>query len=128
MALACFAPALAHTAWAQQAVSSQSPPPEAVALFHAGRAALAKDDIEGALKLFQQSLALNRSGGVLLNLANCEEKLGHLVKALQYYREVVQFLPETDIRVPRQEKASPRWRHGLRRFVFNSTHLPHPPR
>lgn len=102
--LLCFVHSLSRPVCAQEAAPPPNPPQQAVDLFQAGRQALANNDVEGALKLFEQSLALNKSGGVLLNLADCEQRLGRLASALRHYREVARLLPETDIRVPPAKK------------------------
>lgn len=70
----------------------------AEALFRAGRDALAEGDVETARRRFEESERLEPAPGTELNLALCEEKLGHLARAWQHFQQVMHALPSTDER------------------------------
>src|SRR5262245_60649778 len=69
---------------------------EAREKFNAGREAINLGDVKGAFKLFGQSLALKRAPGTLLNLADCEQRLGLFASASAHYKEVTALVPDTD--------------------------------
>lgn len=71
----------------------------AEALFRAGRTALQAGDWAGACAKFRESERLERAAGTSLNLGTCEEKLGHLASAWDYYQRALQTLPSGDPRV-----------------------------
>ncbi len=69
-------------------------------LFRQGREAMETGDHARALALLRASHAVAPGRGKLLNIALCEEKVGHLVAAAQMLREVREKLPEGDDRLP----------------------------
>jgi hypothetical protein len=72
---------------------------EADALFQAAKASMARGDAAKACEQFAASLRLEPATGTLLNLAACEEKRGHLVVALQMFRDAQGRLAHDDFRV-----------------------------
>jgi hypothetical protein len=69
------------------------------ALFESARSALAKGDFSTACEQLRASDKLDPAVGTELNLADCEEKRGHLASAWELFRTVEEKLPETDDRV-----------------------------
>lgn len=65
-------------------------------LFREGRAAMDAGDVVQACAKFEESLSLEASLGPLLNLADCEEKRGRLVRAVVLWREGLAKLPADD--------------------------------
>ena len=88
----CFAvsvlPRLAH---AQQAAAD--------ALFDSARSAMTKGDYGVACEQFRASDKLDPAVGTELNLADCEEKRGHLASAWELYRTVEERLVTSDERL-----------------------------
>jgi hypothetical protein len=72
---------------------------EAEGLFQAAKASMARGDTAKACEQFGASLRLEPATGTLLNLADCEEKRGHLGVALQLFRDAQSRLPRDDFRV-----------------------------
>ncbi|HEX6764550.1 MAG TPA: PEGA domain-containing protein [Polyangiaceae bacterium] len=70
----------------------------AEALFREGRALITSGDVAGACAKFRESNRLDPAVGTVFNIADCEEKLGHLAQAWTLFQEVVQRLPESDDR------------------------------
>lgn len=70
----------------------------AEALFNEGRAAANAGDFARACAKFRESNRLDPAPGTVLNLADCEERLGHLATAWTLYRAVTQRVPESDER------------------------------
>jgi len=64
---------------------AQPPPSEADRLFEAGRELAHKGDYAGACDKFEKSYALEPALGTQLNLADCDEHLGHLRAAWERY-------------------------------------------
>ena len=58
---------------------------EATKLFEQGRALLVAGKVEQACPLFEKSFALERAVGTELNLADCDERLGHLADAWRMF-------------------------------------------
>ena len=58
--------------------------------FQEGKALLAQGEIAAACQKLEQSLALLRRGGTLLNLAVCREKEGRHATAMRLYQEALQ--------------------------------------
>jgi hypothetical protein len=81
-------PAPAH---AQQAAAD--------ALFDSARTAMAKGDFAAACEQFRASDQLDPALGTELNLADCEEKRGHVASAWELYRTAQEKLGEKDERV-----------------------------
>jgi hypothetical protein len=75
-------------------------PAAAEALFDQGRAALAEGDLDTACGRFRESDRLDPALGTRFNLADCEEKRGHLATAWSLFRGVVAQLADTDDRRP----------------------------
>jgi hypothetical protein len=74
----------------------------ALALFRAGREAAERGDHETACKRFRESVALERAAGTLLNLGDCNERLGRLASAWRAYSEAADRLKTND---PRRDYA-----------------------
>jgi hypothetical protein len=70
----------------------------AEALFREGRKLSDTGDVEGACAKFRESRRLDPAIGTTFNIADCEEKLGHLAEAWSSFQEVMQVLPATDRR------------------------------
>ncbi|MBK7584930.1 MAG: PEGA domain-containing protein [Myxococcales bacterium] len=73
-------------------------PTAAEALFKAGREATTAGDYASACPKFRESNRLDPAPGTVLNLADCEEHLGHVATAWTLFREVTQRVPTTDER------------------------------
>src|SRR5262244_1618441 len=71
-------------------------PVAAEQLFIEGRAAAARGDYATACPKFAESQHLEPATGTLLNLADCEERLGKLASAWQHFREAFYKLLETN--------------------------------
>ncbi len=72
----------------------------AQALFEAARVAVGHGDYAGACPKFAESQRLDPAPGTLLNLADCEEHLGHLARAWDAWHEGIALLPRADERLP----------------------------
>jgi hypothetical protein len=84
--------------WVTLAHAQASDPAAAEALFREGRAAAQANNYELACKKFHESHRLDPAPGTVLNIADCEEKLGHIATAWTLYQEVTQKIPERDER------------------------------
>lgn len=73
-------------------------PAAAEALFRQGRALSDAGDIAGACAKFRESDRLDPAIGTTFNIADCEERLGHLATAWTLFDEVAQRLPDSDKR------------------------------
>ena len=73
-------------------------PAAAEALFRQGREAVTTGDYKLACEKFHESNRLDPAAGTVLNIADCEEKLGHLATAWTLFRQVAEQLPPTDER------------------------------
>ena len=78
--------------------AAQSDRAAAEALFKEGRKAMKARDYAGACPKLAESLRLDSAPGTLLNLAECEEKLGKLASAWQRFEELRQTLEPRDKR------------------------------
>lgn len=67
-------------------------------LFREGRAAMEAGDAKTACPKFRESNRLDPAPGTVLNLADCEEKLGRFATAWSLFKEVTQRLPASDER------------------------------
>jgi hypothetical protein len=74
-------------------------PAGADALFQVGRAAADRGDWETACPKFAESQRLDPAPGTLLNLADCEEHVGHVATASEHFREALDQLPAGDDRI-----------------------------
>ncbi|HEY4104023.1 MAG TPA: hypothetical protein VGM44_09030 [Polyangiaceae bacterium] len=73
-------------------------PAGAEALFRQGRTAAEKNDFQTACAKFRESNRLDPAVGTVFNIADCEEKLGHLATSWTLFQEVVQRLANSDER------------------------------
>lgn len=73
-------------------------PAGAEALFRQGRTAAEKNDYQTACAKFRESNRLDPAVGTVFNIADCEEKLGHLATSWTLFQEVVQRLASSDDR------------------------------
>jgi hypothetical protein len=71
---------------------------DAERFFSEGRRAMTAKDYDRACASFRASLEIDRAEGTLLNLALCEESAGRLAKALSWWEEAIEALPDTDKR------------------------------
>ncbi|HTQ47784.1 MAG TPA: PEGA domain-containing protein [Polyangiaceae bacterium] len=79
----------------------------AQALFEAGRQAETRGDWATACPKFAESERLDPAPGTLLNLADCEEHLGHLASAWDAWHEAIASLPPGDDRAgPAKKRAA----------------------
>lgn len=67
-------------------------------LFEEGRKAMDAGDFDTACAKFEESNRLDAASGTTLNLANCEERRGHVASAWERYRAAVRLLAEGDRR------------------------------
>jgi hypothetical protein len=74
-------------------------PAAAEALFREARDAAKRGDTATACTRFAESHRLDPAPGTLLNLAECEEKLGKIASAWAHLREALDALPPNDDRV-----------------------------
>lgn len=82
-------------AYAQQVNRAEA----AKQLFLRGREATKRNDCQSAIPLFRESYNLSPKPGTLLNLAECEEKLGMVADASKHFQDLLAQLPPTDSRV-----------------------------
>jgi hypothetical protein len=73
-------------------------PASADDLFRQGRTLAIAQDYLHACPKFAESLRLDPAAGTLLNLADCEEQIGHLASAWEHFKELGDQLPRTDER------------------------------
>jgi hypothetical protein len=69
------------------------------ALFDSARTAMARRDFDRACEQFRASDKLDPAAGTEMNLADCEEKRGHLASAWELFRMVEEKLNPSDERV-----------------------------
>jgi hypothetical protein len=89
---------LALALHARAAHAQLKDPAAAEALFREGRALSDAGDIAGSCAKFRESSRLDSAVGTTFNLADCEERLGHLATAWTLFDEVAQRLPAADKR------------------------------
>jgi hypothetical protein len=87
---------LAGTFWSAPVLAQSAASAEA--LFREGRQAADAGDHRLACEKFHESHRLDPAPGTMLNIADCEEKQGHLASAWTFYRAVLQKLPPSDER------------------------------
>lgn len=92
IALVLFGGATSRYAFAQSAAAAE-------ALFQEGQAALERSDFETACPKLRESDRLDPANGTKLNLADCEEKRGHLASAWELYKKLADTLPAGDERL-----------------------------
>jgi hypothetical protein len=85
-------------AWPSMAGAQASDPAAGEALFREGRAAADAGNYAKACEKFHESHRLDPAPGTVLNIADCEEKLGHIATAWTLYQEVMQKFPARDER------------------------------
>ncbi len=83
---------------ASTAHAQSKDPAGAEALFREGRALSDAGDIAGACAKFRESNRLDPAVGTTFNIADCEERLGHVATAWTLFDEVTQRLPASDKR------------------------------
>ena len=81
------------------AATAQAADTEADRLFEQGRAAVRAGDLGKALERFEQSQRLDPAVGTLLNIADCEEKLGKLASAWTHLRQAIDQMKADDDRL-----------------------------
>ena len=91
--------ALAVAGGARSAGAQGADPKKAERLFVEGREAAKRGDWLNACPKFRESQALDPKNGTLLNLADCEEHLGHLATAYGFLNQVLKALPANDDRI-----------------------------
>ena len=69
------------------APAQPAPPSEATRLFEEGRALAAEGNFAPACERFAKSLQLDRATGTEVNLANCQEMLGHKAEAWRLFTD-----------------------------------------
>lgn len=89
--LAASALLVANESAAQQRAAAEM-------LFEEGRKAMDAGDFDTACAKFEESNRLDVASGTTLNLANCEERRGHVASAWERYRAAVRLLAEGDRR------------------------------
>jgi hypothetical protein len=83
-----------------RAARAQNDPAAAEALFLAGRDAMERKDYAAACPKFAESDRLDPSSGAHINLADCEERLGHVASAWRHWQEAIELIPSNDSRLP----------------------------
>jgi hypothetical protein len=73
-------------------------------LFRDGRESMKMGDFRAAMEDFSESYRLDPSIGALLNLALCEEKIGHLTSSWLHLRELLEKASAQDERRPLAER------------------------
>src|SRR6185436_15146558 len=68
------------------------------ALFQEGRRLMKAGDFTAACPKLEESLRLDPALGTLVNLASCEEQVGHTATAWQHWRAAADQLPSSDKR------------------------------
>lgn len=73
---------------------------DATSLFNDGRAAAKAGNYQVAREKFEAAFKLDPAPGTLLNLADCDEHLGHILEAVKNYRLAAAAFPAKDPRRP----------------------------
>src|SRR5580704_15523931 len=87
------------TALGRPAAAQGSDAASATALFQEGREAAKKGDYATACLKMEESFRIDAAVGTLLNLADCQEHLGHLASAWQRFQEAADKLAAADDRL-----------------------------
>lgn len=90
--------ALAWLLAASELHAQSSDPAAAEALFREGRTLMTAGEYARACEKFSESNRLDPAIGTVFNLADCEERRGHLARAWTLFQEVLQRLPDGDER------------------------------
>jgi hypothetical protein len=85
------------------AAQDRTPTPSEI-LFRKGRELMEQGDAPAARARFLESLKLEPAVGTLLNLANCEEKLGQLAAALEHWKAALAAMKPDDERAAQARK------------------------
>jgi hypothetical protein len=96
----CLVAAFVLTACPAGALADGSRLERADALFQEGRAAVRQGNWELGCPKFEESLRLDAAPGTRINLGECEERTGHLVRALELYQQAASELANDDRRMP----------------------------
>ena len=72
---------------AARASAQPAPDPKAAELFERGRDQLKRGETEAACGSFAESFAIEQADGTELNLADCQERLGHLADAWRLFEQ-----------------------------------------
>lgn len=86
--------------------------------FHSGRAAMDRHAYDEACALFEESLDLGAPVGALLNLAECEDKRGHVARSLALWNEGLGKLPTDDPRVALAKRSADDVSHRVGRITI----------
>ena len=89
---------LVATILAFASIASAQSSKKADVLFHEARKLAVAGDYAHACPKFEESERLDPAPGTLLNLADCEERLGHVVAAAEHYRLAASGFPQRDDR------------------------------
>jgi tetratricopeptide (TPR) repeat protein len=84
---ACAAALVAATTASKGAFAQDHDPAAATELFEKGRTAMKQRDYAKACADFADSQRLDSKVGTLLNLADCEERIGHIVSARAHWQQ-----------------------------------------
>jgi hypothetical protein len=91
---------MAHT-FASPAHAQSIDPAGATELFRQGRDLMQSGDIAGACARFGESVSLDEKVGTLINLSECEDKLGKIASARQHLQRAIDLgRAQNDDRVP----------------------------
>ena len=94
------------------------------ALFAEGRAAAKAGNYQLACEKFHESQRLDPAIGTVFNIADCEERLGHLATAWTKYREVLQKVGPEDARHAIAKKQSEALKPRLPKLLVLGDQLP----
>jgi hypothetical protein len=100
--------------------ADESAPPNAEALFRAGRDAVAAGDVARGCALFREANRLEPAVGTWLNLALCEERTGDALRAWQLFRDVLLVLPSHDERSTIASEHQRALEHRIGRLVLEA--------
>jgi hypothetical protein len=98
--LICVSLAVALGAGSPRAQAQTRDPVAAEALFLAGRDAVERGELDVACPKLAESDKLDPAPGTKINLADCEERVGHPASAWRHWRAALEELPPDDARTP----------------------------